>query len=84
MKAQEKYSFERGGFFTKNDKIALVNSLEEKSLKQFENRITLHGKTRLELSKKSNLYDNGVVKFEVKKSVSGGNNYLYSCYFREK
>ncbi len=73
----KKYSFQSDGFFTKNDKEALADSLEKKPLGKNEKRVILHGKTRLTL-------ENSKHGFKVGKAVDGGSTYQYSSYFEKK
>ena len=74
---EKKYSFQSDGFFTKNDKGALADSLEKTPLGKSEKRVILHGKTRLTL-------ENSKHGFKVGKAVDGGSTYLYSSYFEKK
>ena len=74
----KKYSFQSDGFFTKNDKEALADSLAKKTLGKSEKRVVFHGNTRLTLQMYTK---NG---YRVEKAVSPGSTYLYSCYFEKK
>ena len=73
----KKYSFQSDGFFSKNDKEALADSLEKKPLGKSEKRVILHGNTRLTLEHSKSGY-------KVGKAVSPGSTYQYSSYFTKK
>jgi len=74
MKAAD-YKFESDDFFTHNDIKALIASLQGKKLRKTEKRIVYHNRTSLTIS----WFD--INEYRVDKAVSGGTNYLYSCFF---
>lgn len=71
------FKFEKG-FLNANDKKAIVKEVYPvlyHSSFDFKTKVIYHGKTRLEITKRSEY------GYSVTKSVSGGNNYLYNSYF---
>jgi hypothetical protein len=77
MKTIKDLRFE-AGFLNKNDKIAILESINKNDFTVSENRTVYHHKTILNI----NCYGAGMLK--VAKSVTGGLNYTYSSYLNYK